>query len=62
MTMKAVLEEEINNSKRKQISLENSVISRLEKHGKFGETYSELVSNILDQIEGKEVNSSERSF
>jgi hypothetical protein len=63
MTMKAVLEEESNNSnRRKQISLENSVISRLEKHGKFGETYSELVSNILDQIEGKEVSSSERSF
>ena len=43
--MTQVLEEE--NSKRKQISLENSVINRLEKHGKFGETYSELVSNIL---------------
>jgi macrodomain Ter protein organizer (MatP/YcbG family) len=61
--MTTVLEEEsANNNRRKQISLENSVISRLEKHGKFAETYSELVSNILDQIEGKEVNSSERSF
>lgn len=65
--MTTVLEEESANnnnscSRRKQISLENSVISRLEKHGKFGETYSELVSNILDQIEGKEVNLGERSF
>jgi hypothetical protein len=63
--MTTVLEEESansNNNRRKQISLYNSVISRLEKHGKFGETYSELVSNILDQVEGKEVNSEERSF
>jgi macrodomain Ter protein organizer (MatP/YcbG family) len=65
--MTTVLEEESANnnnsySRRKQISLYNSVISRLEKHGKFGETYSELVSNILDQVEGKEVNSEERSF
>jgi hypothetical protein len=63
--MTTVLEEESansNNNRRKQISLYNSVISRLEKHGKFGETYNELVSNILDQVEGKEVNSEERSF
>jgi hypothetical protein len=49
--MTTVLEEESanNNNRGKQISLDNSVINRLEKHGKFGETYSELVSNILDQ-------------
>ena len=59
--MTQVLEEE-SNSKRKQISLDNSVLLRLKKHGEFGMTYSDLVSDILDKIEGKEVNSSERSF
>jgi hypothetical protein len=54
--------EEANNNKRKQISLDNSVLLRLKKHGEFGETYSDLVSDILDKIEGKEVNPSERSF
>jgi macrodomain Ter protein organizer (MatP/YcbG family) len=55
-------QEESNSNKRKQISLDNSVLLRLKKHGEFGMTYSDLVSDILDKIEGKEVNSSERSF
>ena len=59
--MTTVLEEECN-GKRKQISLDNSVLLRLKKHGEFGMTYSDLVSDILDKIEGKKVSSSERSF
>lgn len=55
-------QEESNSNKRKQISLDNSVLLRLKKHEEFGMTYSDLVSDILDKIEGKEVNSSERSF
>jgi macrodomain Ter protein organizer (MatP/YcbG family) len=55
-------QEESNSNKRKQISLDNSVLLRLKKHGEFGMTYSDLVSDILDKIEDKEVNSSERSF
>jgi hypothetical protein len=59
--MTTVLEEE-SNGKRKQISLDNSVLLRLKKHGEFGMRYSDLVSDVLDKIEGKEVNLGERSF
>jgi predicted CopG family antitoxin len=41
-------------SERTTITLDNNVYSRLKKQGTFGESFSSLVSRILDQIEGGE--------
>lgn len=54
--------EEEHNPTRKLVSIEYSVWLRLKKHGEFGMSYSDLVSNILDRLEGREVNPQERSF
>jgi hypothetical protein len=51
-----ILKEGITNriSERTTITLDNKVYSRLKKQGTFGDSFSSLVSRILDQIEGGE--------
>lgn len=48
----------INKKDRKCISIYTSVYKRLKKRGLFGESFSDLISKILDKVESLE-NSSE---
>jgi predicted CopG family antitoxin len=43
-----------NTSKRNTINLETDVYSKLKQYGKFGETYSNLILRLLNQIESNE--------
>ena len=42
-------------NKRRTITLKSTVYSRLSEEGKFNETFSELVTRILNELEKKRV-------
>jgi hypothetical protein len=42
----------MNNRKRTTISLNHEVYSRLERYGKFGESFDHLIKRILDELDG----------
>lgn len=45
---------------RKNISLSNSTLNRLRKHGKFGESFYGLLNRLLDNIEGNPVTKTKK--